>query len=340
MPTDPRNILVIHIAGIGQTTLALPALYSLRQHLPAARITVASSAGAAELLRLAGCADEVLPVGRLRGAEVLHPGAFVRGVKSLAEIRRGLYDLAIEFHGGPEASLAMQLAHPAARINRKTTSLGMAIEKIVPGLIKSSPVHIAHEYLKRLETLGVRPVEAEPRLATDKTSDELIEKLLRKHGLQMGELLVGLHPGAGPGRPRWPLARFASIGARMIHNFNARVLVFAGSAERGLAKRLAAMLPAKHAIPLQSPKLAEFVSAAARLSLFISNHSGPAHLAAAAGAPVVALSVARQATPHDLLGPRVEHIRAPHIELISEEEVFEAAARLIKLNRADFLRAR
>lgn len=89
----------------------------------------------------------------------------------------------------------------------------------------------------------MRPIEAEPRIATSRESDERIERLLRKHNVEFGELLVGVHPGAGYGKPRWPIERFASIAARIIHNFNARVLVFSGPNERGLAKRLAAMLP-------------------------------------------------------------------------------------------------
>jgi ADP-heptose:LPS heptosyltransferase len=194
--------------------------------------------------------------------------------------------------------------------------------------------------LKKLEPLGVRPVEAEPRIATLRESDERIEKLLRKHGAAFGELLIGVHPGAGRGRPRWPIDRFASIAARLIHNFGARVLVFSGLGERGQAKRLAAMLPARRAIAIESPKITDFVSAAARLSLFVGNHSGPAHVAAAAGAPVVAVSTFVQPSPQDLLGARVEHIRAPHVTLISEEDVYEAACRLLKTNRAEFLRSR
>lgn len=194
--------------------------------------------------------------------------------------------------------------------------------------------------MKKLEALGVRPIEAEPRIATSRESDERIERLLRKHNVEFGELLVGVHPGAGYGKPRWPIERFASIAARMIHNFNARVLVFSGPNERGLAKRLAAMLPARRAIAIQSPKIADFISVAARLSLFVGNHSGPAHVAAAAGAPVVVASTFVQPSPQDLLGARVEHIRAPHITLVSEEDVYEAACRLLKTNRAEFLRTR
>jgi ADP-heptose:LPS heptosyltransferase len=112
------------------------------------------------------------------------------------------------------------------------------------------------------------------------------------------------------------------------------------TARTRLAKRLVATLPARRAIAVESPKIADFVSAAARLSLFIGDHSGPAHVAAAAGTPVVVASTFISPSPQDLLGPRVEHIRAPHVALISEEDVYEAACRLLKTSRAGFLRSR
>lgn len=343
MPTNPQNILVIHIAGLSLTTLALPALRSLRQHLPQSRITVVSSSTAADLLLMAGCVDEVLPVARFRGAELLNPRKFYRATKSLGELRRGYYDLAVEFKTNTESGLLLQLAHPRERLgSRKNKPVEAVLDRLAQALSNRSAAlnHTAHGYLKKLEPLGVRPVESEPRLTTVREADEQLDKLLRKHNVGLGELLVGIHPGAGAGRPRWPIERFASIGARMIHNFNARILVFAGPGERGLAKRLVAMLPARRAIAIESPKIASFVSAAARLSLFIANHSGPAHVAAAAGAPVVVASTFVQPSPQDLLGPRNIHVRAPHVGLISEEEVYEAACRLLKTNRAEFLRSR
>ncbi len=343
MPSDLRHILVIHIAGLSQTTLALPALRSLRQHLPQSRITVVSSSTAADLLRMANCADEVLPVARFRGAEFLNPRKFYRATKSLGELRRGYYDLAIEFKTNTESGLILQMAHPRERLgSRKNKPVEAVLDRLTQAISNrpAALTHTAHEYLKKLEPLGVRPVESEPRLTTVREADEQLDKLLSKHNVGFGELLVGIHPGAGAGRPRWPIERFASIGARMIHNFNARILAFAGPNERGLAKRLAAMLPAKRAIAIESPKIASFVSAAARLSLFIANHSGPAHVAAAASAPVVVASTFVQPSPQDLLGARNIHVRAPHVGLISEEEVYEAACRLLKTNRAEFLRSR
>lgn len=345
MPTASQHILVVHVAGLAQTTLALPALRALRRHFPQSRITAVSASTSADLLSLAGCADEILPVTRFRGGEIFNPRKFYRATKTLGQLRREYFDLVIEFRSNSEAGIVLQFIRSRERLSeRKRLNKGFeaALDRLSQ-MVTSRPStlrHIAHEYLKMLEPLGVRPVEAEPRISTLPESDERIEKLLRKHNVESGELLIGLHPGAGHGKPRWPIDRFASIAARMINNFGARALVFAGPSERGLAKRMAAMLPARRAIPIESPKIADFVSGAARLSVFIGNHSGPAHVAAAAGAPVIVASTSVQPSPMDLLGARVEHIRAPHVTLISEEDVYEAACRLLKSNRAEILRSR
>lgn len=345
MSTSLQTLLVAHVAGLAQTTLALPALHSLRQHLPHTRITVVSSAAAADLLKLAGCADEVLSVGRLRHAEFLAPHKFYRSAQSLRALRHSPFELAVTLQAGAEADLVLQMARPYARLERASQSqrgLGALLDRVTKVLAAppAALTHLAHEYLRKLEPLGVRPTEAAPRLITDRGADERLEKLLAKHSVQFGELLVGVHPGAGQAMRRWSLERFASIGARMIHNFNARVLVFAGPQERGLAKRLAKLLPAKRAIIFESPKLPEMVSAFARLSLLVANHSGPAHVAAALGVPVVAVSTFVKPSVTDLLSPRHEHLRGPHVDLISEEAVYEAACRLLKMNRAEFLRGR
>jgi ADP-heptose:LPS heptosyltransferase len=340
MAVESRHILVIHIASLTETTLALPALQSLRSHFQNARIAIACNEMAADLIRLSKCADEVLPMARIRGLDLPGPRSLYQAARSLAEVRRGYYDLAIDLRTGAETGLVMYLAQPDQRIRSTTKALEAIFDKLTRFGASSPPMHLAHQYLKRLESLGVRPIESEPRVETDKTSDEQFEKLLRKNGLQLGEILVGIHPGARRNVPRWPLERFASIGARLIHNYNARALIFAGPHERRLAKRLVSMLPAKRAIAIESPRLRFFISAAARLSLFIGHRSGPAHVAAAAGAAVVAISPPAGDSSRNLLSSRAEHLQAPHPELILEEEVYAAACRLLRLNRADTLRSR
>jgi ADP-heptose:LPS heptosyltransferase len=276
---------------------------------------------------------------------MLRPTAFYHSARTLRRLRRVYFDLGIELRAGVEAGLVWQLARVQERLVAQSGASGRgvryAIERIAESLAKRPPPfkHDAHRYLEILEPLGVRPVEAEPRLATNREADERIEKLLAKSGVQSGELLVGIHPGAGPGRQRWPVERFVSVATRLIYNFDARVLVFAGPYERGLARRIVALLPAKRALAIESPRLADFASALARLSVMVANHSGPAHVAAATGAPVVVASTYAGPSAQDLLSKHHAHIRRERAEAIPEEEVYEAACRLLKTSRAEILSA-
>ncbi|HWQ32382.1 MAG TPA: glycosyltransferase family 9 protein [Blastocatellia bacterium] len=341
MYSDPRNLLIVHIAGLGETILALPALRSLRHHLSAARVTVASSPVGAEVLQLSGCVNEVLTIGRLRHGEIAAPRATWRSLKSLREASHHRYDLAIEFKSGTESAVLMNFARPLRRLNAPRKGLHRLVGLVTNLLSRSSQSyrHLAQQYLELLEPLGVRPLEAAPKLSTDREADERIEKLLRKNRLKPGELLVGIHPGAGSAQQRWPAERFASLAARFIYNFNARVILLSGPRERGLVRKVAASLPKERIVLPGLPDVSELASMLARLSIFIGNHSGPAHLAAAVGAPVVVASITSGPSPYDLLGRNNTHVRGPAAETIPEEAVYEAACLLLQSSRAERLMA-
>jgi ADP-heptose:LPS heptosyltransferase len=150
-------------------------------------------------------------------------------------------------------------------------------------------------------------------------------------------LLIGLHPGAGHNQPRWPADKFVIVAAKLIQLLNARVLVFAGPHERGLARSIVQQLPPKQALALESMPLGELASALARLSVLIANQSGPAHLAAAVGTPVVATALRNLSPTNDLLSRNHLLIRQQTMEAITTDEVYEAACQLIKANRAEYL---
>jgi len=344
MNSAPLNILVVHVAGLSETTLALPSLRALRGHFAGSQICIAASAAAADLLRLGQCADLVLPVARLR-REMLSPALFYRSLRAIRTLRESQFDLAIELHSSPESAFILQMAHVRERLSASASKskkgLRPVLEKIASSLARrpAPQMHLAHRYLKQLEPLGVRPTEAEPRLRTDREADARADTWMEKSGVDFGDLLVGIHPGAGPGTERWPLERFASIAARMIHNFNARIIVFGGPYESGLARRLKKMLPERRSLVLQSPKMEDLVSTLARLSLLVANHSGPAHVAAAVGTPVVVASTLTGLSTTDLLSKNHISVRYSSAALIPEEEVYDAACRLIKLNRASVLSA-
>ena len=339
MNLAPQTILVLHPVGLAETVLAIPALRSLRAHFPGTKISVATSPVAADILRLGGGIDEILPIGRLR-RESISPRTFYHSWSAIRALRERRDDIVLEFPNSTESRFLLQMVQAATRLTAESSpkrGFPAALERISRLFSPDRPTltHTAHRYLQQLESLGVRPIEAEPYLRTEREADLRVDKILAKKRWEYGELLVGIHPGAGPRRPHWPIDRFTSIARRFIHNFNARVIVFGGPSESRIARRIVKQLPHDSAFAIQSPLATDFASLLARMSLLVGNLSGPAHLATAVGTPVVAITGAPEPTPRDLLGRRNIHVRGQSVGLTREDEVYEAACRLLKLNRAE-----
>ena len=335
MENSVGKIFVSHVAGIGQTVLALPALHALRVAFPQSQITIASSYSALDIVRLSHYANEVFPVGR--SSEILQPRASYQSLKSLRTLRREHYDLTIELQRGTAGGLARFLAQLGS--NKKHQKLLTQIREAV-WRHSLSDKHAAQLYLEIIGELGAFPIDREPKLFTERAADMRIETRLQKSGLLAGGLFIGLHPGAGHDKPRWPLEQFLVVAEKLIHLLNARVLVFAGPHEQGLARSVVKQLPAKHALAFDSAPLNDVTSALARLSVFISNHGGLTHLAAAVGTPVVAVSPLARSHANDLLSQNHLHLRKATLDAITTEEVYEAACQLIQSSRAEFLWAR
>lgn len=335
MSDSYQRIFVSHVAGIGQTVLALPALRALRTTFPNSQITVASSYTALDVVKLSHCANEVFPVGR--SSEIIRPRASYQSLKSLRTLRREHYDLTIELQRGGAGSLARFLAQIGSQ--KKHQKL---LTQIREAILRHSlsDKHAAQLYLEIIGELGAFPIDREPKLFTEREADARIETRLEKSGMTSGGLLIGLHPSAAPNKPQWPLDRFLVVTQKLIHLMNARVLVFAGPHERGLARSVVKQLPAKQALAFDSAPLADVTSALARLSVFISNHGGLTHLAAAVGTPVVAISQLSSSHANDLLSQNHLHIRKALLDAITTDEVYEAATQLIQSSRAESLWAR
>lgn len=335
MSDSLQKIFVSHVAGISQTVLALPALRALRHSLPQSHITVASSYTAADIVELSRCANLIVPVSRSQ--EIINPRASFRSLKSLGALRREQYDLTIELQRNAEGGLARWLTQIGSGKRHKKL-----LTQIRETLLRKSfnQKHAAQRYVEILAEIGAHPIDSEPKLYTDRAADERIEQRLEKSGMLASGLLIGFHPGAGRNKPRWSSDKFVIVANKLIHTLDARVLVFAGPNERGLARSLVKQLPPKQALALESLSLVEIASAIARLSVFVANQSGPAHLAAAVGTPVVATSLRSLPHTNDLLSRNHLLLRKQTLDAITTDEVYEAACQLIKSNRAEFLWAR
>lgn len=357
MKTGERvdSIRVLLVTGLTEVTLALPALRALRVHFPAARLSIVTSPAGRELLETLPWIDEAHGIGRFRKGEVFAMVTGYRTVRSISRLRQmgreGLMpDLEVDLTGGLTGAVGAAVLRRLLGGDAAAGSWagGGWLEKSESILRQGAPLHRSHYYLQRLEPLGVRPVIANPELVTSHEADLRIEKLLHRLGVESGQLLIGLHPGRGFGASEqgWPSARLVRLGERLIHQFDARLLILAGRGEEERSRRLAAALPARATKRIELLPLVDYLSLTARLSLLIANAGAVPHLAAAVGTPVVSVSITparARLNPYEISDERAITISAPHYDqpdLHNEVAVFEAACRLLALNRTRLLRDR
>jgi ADP-heptose:LPS heptosyltransferase len=335
---NPRNILVIDFGQLGDVVLSLPALRAIRERFPEARITVAVGRPGADVINLSGYADAALEVDRvaLRDGPTLI--SIARIFKFVVRVRNAKFDFVIDLHSLSETNILGFISGAPHRLysqrpGRSLDFLGN-FKPRPPAEVKDS--HLVDRYLDVLKPLGIVNQSRTPSLKTSPAGDHAVEALLKKEKAQSGALLIGLFPGAGHVGRRWPLERFAELADYLIRNDRVRVIVFAGPEEREMITQMRSIFPPS-TIFFDRLSILQLASAQARLTLFVSNDTGPMHIAAAVGTSVIALL--DRPTPNSFVPVGNEHrlICGPSINEITVTQVYNLAHELLASSRTDKL---
>ena len=336
MPFDPRNILVIDFGQLGDVVLSLPALRAIRQKFPQARITVAVGKPSAPIVELSGYSDATIAVDRVGLRDGPKPLALLGIARVVKEVRRAKFDFVIDLHSLAETNLLGFLSGASRRLYARRT--GRSLDYLAnfrpppPVEDNSASKHAIDRYLDVLIPLGIKDAPRIPRLPTRPEDDAMIEQMLRKEKAHQETMLVGLFPGAGhPGR-RWPMQRFAELAEMLVRNDCVRIIAFAGPEERALVKEMRALLP-RSTVFFDRLTIPQLAAALVRLSAFVSNDTGPMHIATAVGTSVVALL--DRPTPNSYVPLEERHrvIYSHRITEMTTEEVYAATRSLLAASR-------
>lgn len=340
MTFNPRNILVIDFGQLGDVVMSLPALKSIRERFPGAKITVAVGKPGGEIIRMSGSADETIEVDRVALRDGFKPLSIVKVFRVAADVRRRQFDFVIDLHSFAETNLLGFFSGAPKRLfsRRRGRSLNfLANFKPAPPVEQNNRErHQVDRYLDVLQPLGVGDAQRVPRLATRIDEGREIDALLRKAKAETGAPLVGLFPGAGHESRRWPLEKFAQLADSLARNDAVRPIVFAGPEERALIPQMRSLFPTSTVI-LDQLTIRQLAAALARLAVFVSNDTGPLHIAAAVGAPIVLLLDGRAPDSYIPLGEPKRVISAAAISEIPVEQVYEATRALLAAGRLETL---
>jgi len=347
MSFEPRNILVIDFGQLGDVILSLPALAAVRNRFPRARVTVAVGGAAAAIVEMAGVADETLAVDRVALRDgPKHLSVWQIG-KLVLDVRRRRFDFVIDLHSLSETNLLGFLSGAGQRLyaRRPGRSLDYLANFRPEPPIEDRSKHAIDRYLDVLAPLGVGEVSRVPRLAVREEDGRAVDEMLRKAkargARQNGDggdaPLVGIFPGAGHPSRRWPIERFAELAWMLERNDSVRSVLFAGPEERKLVREARPKFPPSTVV-LDRLTVPQLAAAASGLSLFISNDTGPMHIAAAVGTPVVILM-----QHHPMFncyippGDRHRVVAARTIEEIGVDVAYTAARAAFTTERASSL---
>jgi heptosyltransferase-1 len=329
---DARNILVIDFGQLGDLILSLPAMEAIRKRFPEARVTIAVGKPGKEIVQLAGCADDILVVDRVALRDGFVPASLWQIHLLIREVRRRRFDFVIDLHSLPETNLLGFLSGAPRRLysRRPRRSLDWLSNFRPRPPLEDLTKHVIDRYLDVLFPLAISEWPRTPRLPVIAGERDAVDKLFRERNIPVGGLVVGIFPGAGHPSRQWPLGRFAELAFRLQRDNGTTIAVVLGPEEGGINRRI---FPAG-TVFLEQLSIPRLAAALARLTVLIGNDTGPMHVAAAVGTPVVVLlghPTNRYYMPREKIH-RVVH--GVSMEAITVDQAYGAARSIIESGRS------
>jgi heptosyltransferase-2 len=271
---------------LGDAVLTTPALGALRAAFPQARIMVAAKPLVAELFRHHPDIDGI----EVYDKEGAHAGA-IGMFRKAGELRRGGYEAAVLLQNALDAALLAFLAGIPERMGYATDGRRLLLSRSVPVTEEILSLHHAEYYLRLLAELGV-PRPESPRLLLRVTEEERQSMRSRLDGLGVpeGRRIVGINPGATYGSAkRWFPDRFAKVADTLSEEWDAAVVLMGSAPEAPLSAEIETAMGRKVVNLAGRTTVREVMALLASCSFLVTNDSGPMHVGAAFGVPLVAI---------------------------------------------------
>ena len=283
------NILIVKLSAIGDVIHTLPSLTALRKLYPEAHITWVVEEAAAGLVKNHPLLNAVLISRRKSWIKYLRKGEFSRPLREmrafLRELRKRPYDLVIDFHGLLKSAVIVLLSGGKRKLgyNSLQELSGLFYNEKIP---EDMNKHAVDRYLDFPRFLGAKIAKAQFILPSDNSAQARIQSLLEKYHLE-NKKFIAVNPVAYWETKLWDDEKFAGLADLIKTKLNMEV-VFTGSEKESIEK-ITTRMQAKAVNLASETTLPELAYLYQKALLLVTTDSGPMHLAAAVGTPVVAL---------------------------------------------------
>ena len=283
MQADKYRILVIRFSSLGDVILTAPVLEALKDNYKNSEISILTKQKYQGLFEPDPRVDSIIyfdPKEKDKG----FPG-LLRLIKNLNQER---FDLIVDLHSNLRGFLIRFLVKSKRKVhyNKKTIARYLMVHF---KRLKAKPVSTVDNYLNSLGETGIKAWSRSPTLYPKKESQIWAERFFVESGLSEREILIGIAPGAKWETKKWDVDKFSSVAKDLSRDFSARILLVGNKEDQKLVNEIEQRAGKERAIHAFDLPLDRLMALVERCDLFISNDSGPMHLASALGVPTIGI---------------------------------------------------
>lgn len=280
-----RKILVRSFNWIGDAVMTTPAITIIRENFPHAEITILANEPVSQLFLFHPGIDRIITFER----HGKHSG--VLGKWRLAsELRKYAFDLAIIFPSSFDSALVPWLAGIPRRIGKCSDGRTLLLtDSYKPETVNAS-CHEVDCYLNLLMHFGIEGKTAPLNLLVTAKEESEALAILHSCNITDNDFIIGINPGASYGSAkRWYPERFAGVARQLASRWGAKILIFGGPGEAAIAADIEKHLNGNATNIAGKTSVRELMALIKRCNFFVTNDSGPMHIAAAFDVPLVAI---------------------------------------------------
>lgn len=278
-----KRILIVRTDRIGDVIISTPVIKALREAYPNAYLAMLVSPYTRELLESNPYLDETIVYDK----DNKHK-SWLSTLRFALRLKQKRFDLAVVLHPTNRAHLIAYLAGIPMRIGWRR-KLSFLLSKSIAHTKQEGSRHELEYNLDLLKLIGIEAQEKGLFISLRPQDEQWVKELFASQGIKSSDPLLAIHPGASCVSKLWPPERFANVADELVKLYGFKILLVSSPKDAHLCRKVAQNMQAKALDLSGRTSIMQLAALLQRCRLFISNDSGPVHVACAVGTPVISI---------------------------------------------------
>ena len=275
------KFLVIRLSSLGDVVLTTPIISLLKDAFSEAEIDFLVKKEFSNILSNNPDLHEIIPFdskGKNRGMQGL--------LTIVDQLKKNGYTHIIDLHSNPRSCLISSLLTSSKTLRYDKQVIKRRL--LLSGL-RLTTVHTTQSYAGALQPLNINNNPSVPKIYFSDEEKVSAEKTLQSEGIKKEDLIIGFNPGAKWPTKMWPAEQFIELGKRVVAELKAKVIIFGGPDEVGVCSTIKDGIGENAYLLAGKTSIKESAALISKCNFFVTNDTGPMHMATAVETPVVAL---------------------------------------------------